>query len=159
MDDSQAESRRKRFMSTGFRPTIMCRFFSMQSGCTKGEECTYAHFTDELPIGEEVAKCRFFSTKSGCTNGRACTFAHVTGEFPSGEDVAKRNRFENCLKPCKLCKRWLYDPASCKEGATCKLAHGLDEIGLNNDVRFISILVGSNAEASVQALDDIEGDS
>ena len=101
--------------------------------------------------------CRFFGDSS-CTRGESCTYAHWPEERTSVEEVANKQRFADRLKPSKLCKHWLHEPTSCKQGATCKFAHGLAEIGLKN-TDCVSILVGLKADATVEVLYEIGGDS
>jgi hypothetical protein len=69
-------------------PKKLCDFFFTESGCRKGDDCTFSHVkntdlvvdnirTKSTPKTFHAKKlCNFFFTELGCTKGDACRFSH-----------------------------------------------------------------------------------
>ncbi|CAE8588890.1 unnamed protein product [Polarella glacialis] len=63
--------------------TRFCKFFS-QGKCSRGEGCSFAHYTEQLRQRPDVLKtslCHAYTEFGICAAGSACKFAHGVGEL------------------------------------------------------------------------------
>lgn len=66
-----------------FKKTKLCTFFE-NGTCTRGEDCYFAHNTDEMrkkPVFMKTRLCKEFIEMGSCNNGVRCNFAHGRSEL------------------------------------------------------------------------------
>lgn len=100
-----------------FNKTKMCKFFVLGK-CTKGEQCPFAHESDELrklPDLRCTKLCKSLIQTGLCTN-KSCTYAH------SKEELRSTGAFHKT----KLCR--FMQTGHCTLGAKCNFAHSAVEL-------------------------------
>jgi len=101
-----------------FFKTKPCSLFSLNI-CKKGDECPFAHSSDELRDKPNLFKtqlCQTFLQDGHCEKGENCTFAHGETELRSTPDLFKT----------ALCHLW--SQGKCSSGNDCRFAHGYDDL-------------------------------
>ena len=98
--------------------TRMCRFIQQDGYCNKGENCRFAHSTDELRTNpnEKTRICQHW-LRGNCRFGDFCYHAHGEHELKMPED--------NPFYKTTMCRNWMN--GSCNAHG-CSYAHGDDEL-------------------------------
>jgi len=101
-----------------FFKTKPCSLFNLNI-CKKGDDCPFAHSSDELRDKPNLFKtqlCQTFLQEGHCEKGENCTFAHGESELRSTPDLFKT----------ALCHLW--SQGRCPSGDECRFAHGYDDL-------------------------------
>lgn len=99
-----------------FRKTRLCESFR-RGLCSLGASCRFAHSSKELAATPDLRKTKlcFGFFRGQCSDVR-CDFAHGYEELRKTEGVYKT----------ELCHGWVQ--GKCRFGATCRFAHGSDDL-------------------------------
>lgn len=101
-----------------FFKTKPCSLYNLNI-CKKGNDCPFAHTSDELRDKPNLFKtqlCQTFLEHGHCEKGENCTFAHGEDELRSTPDLFKT----------AICHLW--SQGQCTSGDGCRFAHGYDDL-------------------------------
>lgn len=106
--------------TTSFYKTKMCPFLENTGRCLRGDQCTYAHYPDELKVPPNLRKtklCQVFLKSGACPNESRCNYAHGYRELKSTPEFFKTS----------LCLSFEKN-GYCALGKHCRYAHGEEEL-------------------------------